>query len=87
MRSLVNLSISVIPWIASGLSRWMYRNNRVPWAPGDIGLIAFGSGAAVFKLGWKGGAKVLRICRKSLGKSSAGLLAMKVAQIERATHE
>jgi hypothetical protein len=37
-------------------------------------LIAFGSGAAVFKLSWKDGDKVLRIYRRSLGKSRQGLL-------------
>jgi len=37
-------------------------------------LIAFGSAAAVFKLDWKSGVKVLRIYRRSLGKSSRGLL-------------
>jgi hypothetical protein len=54
----------------------MFRNNRFPWAPVDMKLIAFGTGAAVFKLGWKSGAKVLRIYRKSLGKSAPGLLEM-----------
>ena len=50
VRSIANLVHSAIPWIASGLSRWMYRNNRFPWAPVDSELIASGSGAAVFKL-------------------------------------
>jgi len=71
--STVNLVDKVIPGIASRLSHWMFRNNHFPWAPVDIELIAFGSGAAVFKLDWKGDAKVLRIYRKSLGKSTFGL--------------
>lgn len=74
--STVNLVDKVIPGIASKLSHWMFRNNRFPWVPVDIDLIAFGSGAAVFKLGWRNGAKVLRIYRKSLGKSASGLLQM-----------
>jgi hypothetical protein len=74
--STVNLVDKVIPGIASKLSRWMFRNNRFPWEPVNIELIAFGSGAAVFRLGWKGVPKVLRIYRKSLGNSAAGLLEM-----------
>jgi len=72
--STVNLVDKFIPGIAGRLSRWMFRKNRFPWAPIDIELIAFGSGAAVSKVGWKSGAKVLRIYRKSLGKSVCGLL-------------
>jgi hypothetical protein len=54
----------------------MFRNNRFPWVPVNIQLIAFGTGAAVFKLEWKSGTKVLRLYRKSLGKSPSGLLGM-----------
>lgn len=72
----MNLVDKIIPGIVSRFSRWMFRNNRYPWAPVDTELIAFGSGAAVFKVGWKRGPEVLRIYRKSLGKSAAGLLAM-----------
>ncbi len=74
--SMVNFVDSVIPGIASKLSRWMYKNNHFPWVPVDSELIAFGTGAAVFKLNWKRADKVLRIYRKSLGKSSFGLLEM-----------
>jgi hypothetical protein len=52
----------------------MFKRNHFPWKPGNIQLIAFGSGAAVFKVDWKSGAKALRIYRKSLGKSVSGLL-------------
>jgi hypothetical protein len=52
----------------------MFRNNRFPWKPMNIQLIAFGSGAAVFKLDWKSGAKALRLYRRSLGNSVSGLL-------------
>lgn len=72
--STVNLVDNVIPGAANRLSRLMYRNNRFPWAPIDINLIAFGTGCAVFKLGWKNCNKVLRIYRKSLGKSLPGIL-------------
>jgi hypothetical protein len=72
--SIVNLVNKVMPGIARRLSSWMFRNNRFPWAPVDIQLIAFGSGAAVCKVNWKRSAKVLRIYRKSLGKSAPGLL-------------
>jgi hypothetical protein len=64
----------VIPGAVNWLSRWMYKNNRFAWTPIDIDLIAFGSGAAVFKLSLKDGDKVLRIYRRSLGKSRQGLL-------------
>ena len=74
--SMVNFLDSMMSGIASKLSHWMYRNNRFPWAPVDSELIAFGTGAAVFKLNWKSGDKVLRIYRKSLGKPSFGLLEM-----------
>ena len=72
--STVNLIDWVIPGIASRLSRELYINNSFPWAPVDIQLIAYGTGAAVLKLGWKDGDKVLRIYRKSVGKSHSGLL-------------
>jgi hypothetical protein len=72
--STVNLVDRIIPGIASRLSYWMFRNNHFPWEPGNTHLIAFGSGAAVFKLDWKSGVKALRIYRKSLGKSASGLL-------------
>jgi hypothetical protein len=74
--SAVNLVDKVFPGIVSKLSRWMFRNNRFPWAPIDLQLIAFGAAAAVFKLGWKSGPKVLRFYRKSLGKSASGMLEM-----------
>lgn len=74
--STVNLVDRIIPGIARRLSFWMFKNNHFPWEPVNIQLIAFGSGAAVFKLDWKSGAKVLRIYRKSLGMSTSGLLGM-----------
>jgi hypothetical protein len=74
--STVNLIDSVIPGIANRISSWMYKKNRFPWSPVDIELIASGSGAAVFKLNWEKGDTVLRIYRKSLGKSLPGLLEM-----------
>ena len=74
--SVINLIDSVIPGIANRLARWMYRNNRFPWAPVDFELTAFGTGAAVFKLHTKSGDKALRMYRKSLGKSSGELLEM-----------
>lgn len=83
--SIVNLVDKVIPGIAGKLSSWMFRNNRFPWATVDTQLIAFGSGAAVFKLSWKGGAKVLRIYRKSLGTTAPGLL--KIAEYYKKNHE
>lgn len=64
----------MIPGIAHRLSRWLYRHNHFPWAPVDIELIACGTGAAVFKLNWKNGAKVLRIYQRSIGKLSCRLL-------------
>jgi len=48
----------------------------LPWATIEGELIASGSGAAVFKLNWKNGDRILRIYRKSFGKSSLGLLEM-----------
>lgn len=74
--STINLVDRLIPGITRGLSRWMYKNNRFPWEPIDIELIAFGTGAAVFRIAWKHGDKVLRIYRKSLGKSFRGLVEM-----------
>lgn len=74
--SMINFLDSMMSGIASKLSHWMYRNNRFPWAPVDSELIAFGSGAAVYKLNWKSGDKVLRIYRKSLGEPSFGLFEM-----------
>jgi hypothetical protein len=72
--STVNLVNRILPGIDSKLSSWMFKNNRFPWAPGNPQLIAFGTGAAVFRIDWKSGAKVLRLYRKSLGKSASGLL-------------
>lgn len=74
--STVNFVDKIIPGIASGLSHWMCRKNYFPWVPVDMQLIAFGSAAAVFKLNWESGVKVLRIYRKALGKSPRGLLEM-----------
>jgi len=68
--STVNLVDLMIPGLVSRLYRWLFKNNRFPWTPVDTELIAFGSGAAVYKLNWKTGAMVLRIYRRSVGKSS-----------------
>lgn len=73
---LVNIVDSMTFGIVSKLSHWMYRNNRFPWAQVNSELIAFGTGAAVFKINWKSGDKVLRIYRKSLGKPFLGLFEM-----------
>lgn len=72
--STVNLVDRIIPGIASRLSYWMFKNSHFPWEPGSIQLIAFGTGAAVFRLDCKSGTKALRLYRKSLGKSASGLL-------------
>ena len=72
--SILRLINSVIPGFAHRSSRWLYRNNQFPWAPVDNELIACGTGAAVFKLNWKSGAKVLRIYQKSIGKLPNRLL-------------
>jgi hypothetical protein len=58
----------LLPGLETRLSRWMYRNNRFPWLHVDSELIAFGTGAAVFRVNWASGTKVLRIYRRSLGK-------------------
>ena len=72
--SAVNFIDRSIPGIASKISRSLYHNNFFPWAPVDIQLIAFGTGAAVFRIFWKGEDNVLRIYRKSVGRSRSGLL-------------
>ena len=74
--SMVNLVDRVIPGITNRLSRWMFSKNYFPWMSVDMELIAFGTGAAVFRLGWKNDCQVLRLYRKSVGKSPAGLLAI-----------
>ena len=72
--STVSFVDKMIPGSASSLSHWMCRKNYFPWVQVDMQLIAFGSAAAVFQLNWNKSVKVLRIYRKSLGKSPAGLL-------------
>jgi len=74
--STVNFVDKVIPGIASRLSHWMFRNNYFPWAPVDLQLIAFGTAAAVFKVSWKNDVKVLRLYKRSLGKSAPGIMEM-----------
>ena len=83
--STVNLVDKVIPGIAGRLSRWIFTNNHLPWVSVNLELIAFGSGSAVFKLGRNGDAKVLRIYRKSLGKSMLGL--WEIAEYYRKNYE
>ena len=72
--SAVTFIDKVIPGIASRLSHWMRSKNYFPRVPVEMQLIAFGSATAVFKLDWESGVKVLRVYRKSLGKSTPGLL-------------
>lgn len=72
--SIVHLVDRVIPGVANRLSRSIYNNSFFPWEPVSSELIARGSGAAVFKLNWGNGAKVLRIYRRSLGHSTDRLL-------------
>jgi hypothetical protein len=72
--STVKLVERIIPGIASRLSHWMFNHNHFPWKSVNIRLIAFGSGAAVFRLDRKSGTEALRIYRKSLGKPASGLL-------------
>lgn len=72
--SIVHLVDRVIPGGSERLSRGLYSNSHFPWLPVDIELIASGTGAAVFKLNWSTGPKVLRIYRRSLGQSLKGLL-------------
>ena len=74
--SLVNLIDRITPGFANALSHWFYKKNRFPWTLVDTELMAAGSGAAVFKLNWRNGTKVLRLYRKSLGKPSPGLVEM-----------
>jgi hypothetical protein len=64
----------VLPGHADRLSHLMYKNNRFPWKAVDTRLIAFGTSAAVLLVNWKKENKVLRIYRKSLGKSLQGIL-------------
>lgn len=65
----VNFVNRLIPGITNRVSRWMFRNNRFPWAPVDSELIAFGTGAAVIRVKWKDSDTVLRLYRRSLGQS------------------
>jgi hypothetical protein len=74
MISIVNLVDQVIPGSISRLSRWIFNNSRFPWVPVDKELLAFGTGAAVFKLARNNEYKVLRIYRRSLGKSRPSLV-------------
>lgn len=70
----VNLVDRFIPGIARAISRRIYENNFFPWLPVPTDLIAYGTGAAVFKEKWKNGDKALRIYRLSIGRSIDGLL-------------
>lgn len=72
--SIVHMLDRVIPGVSRRLSRSIYGNSRFPWSPVSTELIARGSGAAIFKLNWSHGPKVVRIYRRSLGRSLAGLL-------------
>lgn len=72
--SIVRIIDRVIPGVSKRLSRRIYINSQFPWSPVSTELIARGSGAAVFKLNWSSGPKVVRIYRRSLGHSLDGLL-------------
>lgn len=72
--SVMNFIDRGLPGIASKISQSVYSSNSFPWAPVDIQLIAFGTGAAVFRIFWRNEDKVLRIYRKSVGKLRNGLL-------------
>lgn len=71
---MIHLVDSLIPGIADKSSSLIYRNSRFPWTPVETELIASGAGTAVFRMSWQGAEKVLRIYRRSLGKSTSGLL-------------
>lgn len=72
--SIIHMIDRVIPGVSQRLSRRLYLDSRFPWRPVSTELIARGSGAAVFKLNWSHGPKVVRIYRRSLGRSLDGLL-------------
>lgn len=72
--SIVHMVDRVIPGVSTRLSRRIYINSRFPWRQVSTELIARGSGAAIFKLNWSHGPKVVRIYRRSLGRSLDGLL-------------
>ncbi len=70
-----NLVDRLIPRSVSSLSRWIFNHRSFPWQPVNTELLAFGSGAAVLKLGLQDGYKVLRMYSRSLGKPYSGLVA------------
>ena len=74
--STANLVNRLFPGITLQLSHWIFKNNRFPWLPVGFSVIAFGTGAAVFRINWKNGDRVLRIYRKSIGKPYRGLVEM-----------
>ena len=74
--SVVQFVDDLIPWFkfTDLSSQWISKNNRFPWVSVETELIASGTGAAVFRVSWRGAEKVLRIYRRSLGKPLGGLL-------------
>ena len=95
--ALVELVDRVVPGTAKFVTRSLHRSDRLPFGPGlGAELLAFGSGATVYRLFRAEGpspGRVLKVYRRSLGLSSAGQraiaqeFAIRTRQLEDWYHE
>jgi hypothetical protein len=74
--SFVGFLEEVVPGISERLSQRLMASARLPFVASHIEVLGFGSGATVLLLRSPSGQKVLKIYRRSLGRSSEGLMAL-----------
>lgn len=72
--SVVNLLNIILPGASQRVSRALCRFNHLPFAITNVRLMNYGSGSSVFLLDTEDGYKVLKVYRRSLGRTGEDLL-------------
>lgn len=72
--STINLADRIIPGLSYRISKSLVSETHLPFAVLSIRLMSYGSGSTVFLLDTPGGWNVLKVFRRSLGKTGPNLL-------------
>lgn len=72
--AVIALVAALSPAMAARFTRSIYRTDKLPFASRSAKLLDFGSGATVLLLETDSGPKVLKVLRRSLGRSSQSLV-------------
>jgi len=73
LRRCMRLLARLAPRASAGIEGRLWRPERLPFADGRVELVGYGSGATVFRVACPDGPRILKVYRRTLGRSQGAL--------------